>query len=129
MVYIRILPELTGEPTEFQVKYRGPLVITTVLPHDVYRVTEIQSHDGHQYATSNHVSKLKGYHLPQDVTQHRHLMGKRMTVQDDCTGTVEFKENQRVEKEEVSDLVKKLVSGNTKDLTQTNSLQPCDSYK
>ncbi|UYV72285.1 K02A2.6-like, partial [Cordylochernes scorpioides] len=39
IVVMRHVPKTTGEPTKAQPKYRGPLIITEVLPSDTYRVT------------------------------------------------------------------------------------------
>jgi len=39
---------------------------TTMLPHDIYRVAALQTHEGRQYATTIHASNLKGNQLPQD---------------------------------------------------------------
>jgi len=66
VVYIRRLTEATGESTKLQVKYRGPLVVTEVLPNYVYRVSELHTDDKRRYATTVHVSHIKGYHIPED---------------------------------------------------------------
>ncbi|GIY34064.1 hypothetical protein CDAR_420001 [Caerostris darwini] len=53
-------PIQTGEPTKTQPKYRGPLIITYVLPGDTYRVTQLgEKSKGHSYSTTAHVSQLK----------------------------------------------------------------------
>lgn len=65
IVFIRKPPEATGEPTKLQTKYRGPLVVTKVLPNDVYGVSSTNSEGGRRYATTVHVSHIKGYHLPE----------------------------------------------------------------
>lgn len=65
VVFIRKPPDVTGESTKLQSRYRGPLVITEVLPNDVYKVTSMQNEGGRRYATTVHVSHIKGYHLPE----------------------------------------------------------------
>ncbi|GIY04029.1 reverse transcriptase [Caerostris darwini] len=53
-------PIPTGEPTKTQPKYRGPLIITDVLPGDTYRVTQHgEKSKGHSYSTTAHASQLK----------------------------------------------------------------------
>jgi len=64
VVFIRRPPEATGESTKLQFKYRGPLVVTEVLPNDVYRVAGLRVEAGRRYVTVVHVSHIKGYHLP-----------------------------------------------------------------
>ncbi|CAI6353555.1 unnamed protein product [Macrosiphum euphorbiae] len=64
VVFIRKPPDATGESTKLQFKYRGPLVITDVLPNDTYRVSALRTEAGKRYATVVHVSHIKGYHLP-----------------------------------------------------------------
>jgi len=53
-----------GESTKLQFKYRSPLVLTEVLPNDVYRVAGLRVEAGKRYVTIVHVSHIKGYHLP-----------------------------------------------------------------
>jgi len=64
VVFIRRPPEVTGDSTKLQFKYRGPLVVTEVLPNDVYRVAGLRVEAGKRYVTVAHVSHIKGYHLP-----------------------------------------------------------------
>jgi len=66
VVFIRRPTEVTGESTKLQVKYRGPLVVTRVLPNDVYRVSELQTENKRCYATTVHVTHIKGYNIPED---------------------------------------------------------------
>lgn len=66
IVFIRRPPEATGDSTKLQGKYRGPLVVTCVLPNDVYKVSALRTEEGRRYATTVHTSHIKGYHLPQD---------------------------------------------------------------
>lgn len=66
VVFIRRPSEATGESTKLQVKYRRPLVITEALPNDVCRVSDLRTQEGRRYATSVHVSHIKGYHISED---------------------------------------------------------------
>jgi len=66
VVFIRKPPDATGESTKLQFKYRGPLVITEVLPNDVYRVSGLKAEASKRYVTVGHVSHIKGYHLPEN---------------------------------------------------------------
>lgn len=62
IVFMRRAPSHTGDPRKAQPKYRGPLVITEVLSGDTYRVNQLgTSPDGRVYATTVHVSLLKGF--------------------------------------------------------------------
>lgn len=86
VVYIRKPTEATGESTKLQVKYRGPLVITEKLPNDVYRVSELQTDEKRCYATTVHVTHIKGYHIREDeeepdepTTTHDGLEGSQTT--------------------------------------------------
>lgn len=63
VVFLKRGTTSTGDSTKLQPRYRGPLVITEVLPHDAYRVVAIRNQDNRQYATTAHVTNLKGYHL------------------------------------------------------------------
>jgi len=47
-VFIRRPPEATVELTKLQFKYRGPMVVTEVLPNDVYRVAGLRVEAGKQ---------------------------------------------------------------------------------
>lgn len=66
VVFLRQPPIHTGESVKLQTKYREPLVIIKVLPKNVYQVSEMVVKEGRRYATTAHVSHLKGYHLGQD---------------------------------------------------------------
>ncbi|UYV82245.1 hypothetical protein LAZ67_21001452 [Cordylochernes scorpioides] len=58
---------MTGEPTKAQPKYRGPLIITEVLPSDTYRVTQLSERTGGRfYTTTAHISQLKSWHSEED---------------------------------------------------------------
>lgn len=60
VVFIRSPPTSTGESTKLQPKFKGPLVV--MQSHgDVYRVAALQDKSGRTYATTVHVSLLKGF--------------------------------------------------------------------
>lgn len=67
IVFIKRPPTSTEDPTKLQSKYKRPLVITQVLPKDVYRVAAVRSQKGQFYETTVHVSNIKGYYLPVDT--------------------------------------------------------------
>ncbi|UYV84191.1 hypothetical protein LAZ67_X001482, partial [Cordylochernes scorpioides] len=67
IVVMRHVPKMTGEPTKAQPKYRGPLIITEVLPSDTYRVTQLSERtSGRFYTTTAHISQLKSRHSEED---------------------------------------------------------------
>ncbi|UYV61064.1 hypothetical protein LAZ67_1003288, partial [Cordylochernes scorpioides] len=67
IVVMRHVPKMTGEPTKAQPKYRGPLIITEVLPSDTYRVTQLSERTrGRFYTTTAHISQLKSWHSEDD---------------------------------------------------------------
>jgi len=67
IVVIRRPPKPTGEPTKTQAKYRGPLIITEILPNDTYRVTQLEEKQkGRFYTTTAHVSQLKPWRTCDD---------------------------------------------------------------
>ncbi|GBO41455.1 hypothetical protein AVEN_266989-1 [Araneus ventricosus] len=49
----------TGESTKTQPRYRGPMVVTGILPSDTYRISQLEPSNGRHYATIAHVSQLK----------------------------------------------------------------------
>jgi len=51
VVFIRRPPEAIGESTKLQFKYRDPLVMTEVLPNDVYRVAGLCVEARKRYVT------------------------------------------------------------------------------
>jgi len=53
----------TGLSRKLQDRYRGPLVITEILPGDVYRVVELCTGRPSRFATTAHVSQLKSWKL------------------------------------------------------------------
>lgn len=65
---VRRMPEQIGESTKAQSKYRGPMVLTEILPSDVYRIANLRS-QGQQrskrlgYETTAHAAQLKLFHL------------------------------------------------------------------
>lgn len=59
IVFMKTIPQATGESTKLSPKYRGPLVITQRLPSDTYKVADLTSHNGRRYATTAHASQLK----------------------------------------------------------------------
>lgn len=60
IVYMRVTAVGTGESTKLQEKYRGPLVVTSKLPGETYRVTELrEENEGRRYSTTAHVTQLK----------------------------------------------------------------------
>lgn len=64
IVVMRSAPKPTGQPTKTQAKYKGPLIITEVLPNDTYRVTQLEKKEkGYFYTTTAHVSQLKLWRL------------------------------------------------------------------
>lgn len=90
IVFMRKATEPTGKPTKAQPKYRGPLVVTQVLPSDTYRVTELDKTKASRFATTAHVSQLKGWtsttkktHLEDDTSSSEEAESARdeVTVQ------------------------------------------------
>lgn len=55
IVVVRRLPIPTATSTKFQPKYRGPLVLTRVLPNDSYQITNLSG----SHTTTAHCSQLK----------------------------------------------------------------------
>ncbi|UYV77456.1 hypothetical protein LAZ67_15001063 [Cordylochernes scorpioides] len=67
IVVMRHVPKMTGEPTKAQPKYRGPLIITEVLPSDTYIVTQLSERTGGRfYTTTAYISQLKSWHSEED---------------------------------------------------------------
>ncbi|KAF4526327.1 hypothetical protein B566_EDAN012253 [Ephemera danica] len=65
LVFLQKNPEQTGQPTKTQIKYRGPLVITKVLPGDTYQVTSLLPTKGRRFFTTNaHILLLKPWGQP-----------------------------------------------------------------
>lgn len=62
IVVVRRSPRSTGEPNKTQPRYRGPLVITEVLPNDTYRISQLEEKEkGRFYSTTAHVNQLKAW--------------------------------------------------------------------
>lgn len=61
IVVMRRAPVSTGESTKLQERYRGPLVVTEVLPGDVYRVAQLKGEGKSRFATTAHISQLKSW--------------------------------------------------------------------
>lgn len=63
IVVMRRAPVSTGQSTKLQDRYRGPLVVTEVLPGDVYRVTELSNEKKSRFATTAYLAQLKSWKL------------------------------------------------------------------
>lgn len=63
VVVMKRAPNSTGVSTKLQDRYRGPLVVTEVLPGDVYRVCELYNDRPSRFATTAHVAQLKSWRL------------------------------------------------------------------
>lgn len=61
VVFAKRLPVPTGTSTKLQVKYRGPFVISEVLPSDTYRIASLEQRGA--YSTTAHISQLKPFKL------------------------------------------------------------------
>ncbi|GBM10959.1 hypothetical protein AVEN_171441-1 [Araneus ventricosus] len=61
IVAVRRKPNTTGESTNTQPRYRGPMVITEVHPSDTYRISQLEPRKGRPYATIILVSQLKAW--------------------------------------------------------------------
>ncbi|GBM38107.1 hypothetical protein AVEN_40979-1 [Araneus ventricosus] len=59
IVAVRRNPNMTGESTKTQPLYQGSKVVTEILPSDTYRISHLESSNGHPYSTIAHVSHLK----------------------------------------------------------------------
>ncbi|XP_075741387.1 uncharacterized protein LOC142790432 [Rhipicephalus microplus] len=70
VVFMTRAPEQTEKPAKTQPKYRGPLVITAVLPADTYRVADLDETRASRFATTAHVSQLKCWTT---TNTHSHL--------------------------------------------------------
>lgn len=63
VVVLSRTPVHTGESTKLQEKYKGPLVVTEVLPGDVYRVAQLAEGARRHFTTTAHVSQLKSWKI------------------------------------------------------------------
>ncbi|GBM69944.1 hypothetical protein AVEN_13804-1 [Araneus ventricosus] len=59
IVAVRRNPKATGESTNTQPLYRGPKVVTEILPSDTYTISQLEPSNGSLYVTTAHVSQLK----------------------------------------------------------------------
>jgi len=63
VVVLSRAPVHTGESTKLQEKYKGPLVVTEVLPGDAYRVAQLEEGARKHFTTTAHVSQLKSWKI------------------------------------------------------------------
>ncbi|GBM04509.1 hypothetical protein AVEN_197910-1 [Araneus ventricosus] len=61
IVVIRRNPKATGESTKTQPRYRGPMVVTEILPCDTYRISQLKPSNDRLYAITAHVSQLRAW--------------------------------------------------------------------
>ncbi|KAL7304382.1 hypothetical protein TKK_0003181 [Trichogramma kaykai] len=66
LVFFKVNPTATGDSTKLQYKNRGALVVTEVLPHDTYGITEINDQKRNRYCSTAHASQLKLWKPPSD---------------------------------------------------------------
>lgn len=59
IVAVRSSKVASGESTKSQATYKGPLVITQILPSDKYRVQSLAAKGDSKRATTAHVSQIK----------------------------------------------------------------------
>ena len=59
VVFVSRLPVHTGLPTKLQRKFRGPMVITQILPNDSYQLLALSGTNN--YSCTAHSSQLKWY--------------------------------------------------------------------
>ena len=52
-------PVATGESTKLQRRFKGPMVISEILPSDTYRITSLDESRRAKATTTAHVSQLK----------------------------------------------------------------------
>ena len=70
IVVMKRAPVYTGQPTKTQPRFRGPLVVTKVLPGDTYRVTQLEADSKRFYATTAHTNQLKSWSCVADEEEH-----------------------------------------------------------
>ncbi|KRT84965.1 hypothetical protein AMK59_1319 [Oryctes borbonicus] len=63
IVFMKAPKQATGESTKLQSRYKGPLVVTLILPGDTYQVMNLREDDKRTYITTAHVSQLKLWKL------------------------------------------------------------------
>ncbi|GBM05124.1 hypothetical protein AVEN_197692-1 [Araneus ventricosus] len=61
ILVVRKNPKATGESTKTKPRYRGPMVVTEILPSDTYRISQLEPSNGRLYATTAHVRQLKAW--------------------------------------------------------------------
>ncbi|GBO03722.1 hypothetical protein AVEN_170586-1 [Araneus ventricosus] len=61
IVAVRRNPKATGESTKTQPRYRGPMVVTEILPSGTYRISQLEPSNGRLYATPAHISQLEAW--------------------------------------------------------------------
>lgn len=61
VVVMKRSPTAASESTKLQNRYREPLIITEVLPGDVYRAAKLTGEKGSRFATTVYVSQLKSW--------------------------------------------------------------------
>lgn len=78
VVYMKVNKVMTGESTKLQRRYRGPLIVTKILPADTYEVTDLMDHGGRPYLTTAHVSQLKLWknHAEEDILEDQDAAGE-----------------------------------------------------
>jgi len=88
VVVMKRAPNSTGESTKLQNRYRGPLVVSEVLPGDVYRVTDLYSGRPSRFATTAHVAQLKSWKLIDAEEEGR--LAAEVNVPGDAATTLEM---------------------------------------
>lgn len=66
IVYVKSLPKATGESTKLQSRYKGPFVVTEILPSDTYRIQHLNREKNSTFNSTAHVSQLKIWRKPVD---------------------------------------------------------------
>lgn len=60
LVFMKTVPQASGESTKLQPKNRGPLIITKILPNDTYGIMTLRPDAlGRKYTSTAHVSQLR----------------------------------------------------------------------
>lgn len=63
VVFAKAPRQATGESTKLQSRYKGPLVISKILPGDTYQVMDLREDNKKTYISTAHVSQLKLWKL------------------------------------------------------------------
>ena len=61
-------PIHTGQPTSLQPKFRGPLVVSEVLPNDAYRLIQLEGSGKRKYTVTAHCSQMRWYRVHGEET-------------------------------------------------------------